>query len=303
MSIIAKIFRIKAAFSDAKRDYGLKTPKDILRNDDIPYVEDGDPMHKLDLYRPRMKEGLLPTIVIVHGGGYVYGTKEIYQYYGMHLAMQGFAVVNYNYRLAPKHKHPSILEDTNRVMEWLVANANDFRLDLTHVFLVGDSAGAQIASQYACIWSNPDYAKRFSFVVPQMTIKAIALNCGLYEPIRMIQKKNFPIDRLLLDYFGKGWGNLTNEMDVLNHMRPQFPPTILACSVNDSITPQTTPLLERLNKLNIDHTYELYGQQNKKTQHVFQVDIRNEDGICCNQSQTDFFKSRIHSGKHNNNDE
>ena len=48
-----------------------------------------------------------PVIVSFHGGGWVYGDKNVYQFYCMELAKRGFAVVNYSYNqrgllLAPR---------------------------------------------------------------------------------------------------------------------------------------------------------------------------------------------------------
>ena len=55
----------------------------------------------LDVYRPKLNiKGKLPVIMSVHGGGWVYGDKDVYQWYCMNLAQRGFAVVNYSYRLA-----------------------------------------------------------------------------------------------------------------------------------------------------------------------------------------------------------
>lgn len=71
------------AIDDAKRDEGLTTPDDIKRFDNIRYG-----LHErkiLDVYRPKGQEGRLPVIVSVHGGGWVYGNKEIMQFYCMSL--------------------------------------------------------------------------------------------------------------------------------------------------------------------------------------------------------------------------
>lgn len=80
---------------------------------------------------------MLPVIVSVHGGGWGYGDKERYQYYCMSLAQQGFAVVNFSYRLASKYKFPAPLEDTNRVFVWLLAHAVRYGFDTHNVFCVG----------------------------------------------------------------------------------------------------------------------------------------------------------------------
>ena len=135
----------------------------------------------LDVYFPEGTASALPTIVSIHGGGYVYGSKEIYRRYGMDMARRGFAFVNFNYRLAPKWKFPTPLVDTNAVMQWIVKNAHRYHLDPERIFLVGDSAGAQLASQYAAMWANPGYAAAFAMKLPRITIRALGLNCGMYD--------------------------------------------------------------------------------------------------------------------------
>ena len=100
----AKSDAVRKSFKefDDVRDAGLTTPEDIVRFDDICYGEDIN-WQKLDVYRPKSAVGqVLPVSVSIHGGGWVYGDKERYQYYCMSLAQHGFAVVNYTYRLAPE---------------------------------------------------------------------------------------------------------------------------------------------------------------------------------------------------------
>jgi len=89
------------AKGDAERDAGLTVPEGLVRHLDIPYGE--DPMQKLDVYYPEGTEKALPTIISIHGGGWFYGSKELYAHYCTRLAKRGFTVVNFNYRLAPEH--------------------------------------------------------------------------------------------------------------------------------------------------------------------------------------------------------
>ena len=71
---VAKI-RHDWGLSDAKRDETKKTPENIQRFDNILYGEDKT-WQILDVYKPKSAEVKLPVIVNVHGGGWVYGTKE-----------------------------------------------------------------------------------------------------------------------------------------------------------------------------------------------------------------------------------
>lgn len=175
---ISDIIRAEFAEGDNKRDAGLKTPENIVRYDDIIYGTESK-WQKLDVYRQKDATGKLPVIVSVHGGGWVYGDKERYQFYCMDLAERGFAVVNFSYRLAPEYKFPASLEDTNSVFTWVLENAETYRLDTEKLFAVGDSAGAHILSLYLDICTNPDYAGNYKFHTPEAPqIRAVALNCG-----------------------------------------------------------------------------------------------------------------------------
>ena len=180
MSLQGLMFRIRASKSDRVRDAAIPLPEGIVQCRNISYGSHGEE-NLLDVYYPDNASAPLPTIVSIHGGGYVYGNKEIYRRYGMDLAKRGFAVVNFNYRLAPKWKFPTPLADANAVLHWVVQNAVRYHLDPSRIFLVGDSAGAQLASQYAAIHTNPEYAALFRLKLPKVRIRALGLNCGMYD--------------------------------------------------------------------------------------------------------------------------
>ena len=108
MKLTDKIKRVVAEYrsgckkSDDSRDSDL--PHDIPeveRIDNLPYGPD-EKWHTLDVYLPKKTDKPFPVIINIHGGGWIYGTKETYQYYGMSLAKRGFAFINPNYRLAPE---------------------------------------------------------------------------------------------------------------------------------------------------------------------------------------------------------
>ena len=132
-TIVRKAF----AAGNMVRDAGLKTPEDVQRFDDIVYGEEDKVWQSLDVYRPKATniEEKLPVIVSVHGGGWVYGDKKLYQFYCLSLAQRGFAVVNFSYRLAPESKFPASIIDTNLVFGWILDPAvSGFQIYL-HKFL------------------------------------------------------------------------------------------------------------------------------------------------------------------------
>lgn len=111
---LAKQTRIEIKASDDQRDAGLPlTIPEVERFDNIAYGP-ANPGHLLDIYLPKQRTNLVPIIINIHGGGWFYGTKETYQFYGMSLAKQGFGVVNFNYRLPPEAEFPDELADVDR---------------------------------------------------------------------------------------------------------------------------------------------------------------------------------------------
>ena len=298
MSLTSAILNVLFRKGDAKRDKGLITPENIERYENLDYYGDKTKNHLLDVYYPNSNKKSLPVIISVHGGGWVYGSKEAYQFYCMNLANYGFTVVNFNYRLAPKYKFPASLEDVNAVFHWVEKNSEKFQFDLNNLFVVGDSAGAQIAGQYAAITTNPKYAKMFDFKTPDIRIKAIGLNCGMYDPLDRVRNEgnkliNKFLKKLLIDYLGKEIYKYEKEMDFQSNITPTYPPSFVVCSVNDLLVGCKPVLLDKLKHAGITCIYKEYGHSDRSINHVFHLNIRKDEAIKLNNEQIGFFHRYI----------
>ncbi|MDK2807896.1 MAG: hypothetical protein PWP24_630 [Clostridiales bacterium] len=292
MSKASETLRKEFGEGDAKRDEGLTTPEDIKRFDNIQYGD--DPVwNLLDVYRPKKESGMLPVIVIVHGGGWVYGNKEVYQFYGMSLAQRNFAVVNFTYRLAPESKFPAPLADTNQVMEWMYENKELYQFDMEHVFMVGDSAGAHLLGLYTAICTDGNYASNFSFHVPNGFVPtAIALNCGAFEiygePIIGSEQ-----DVELMNDFLPNKGSMEERalINVTDHINSNFPPVYLMTAIGDFLKEQASKMEEKLKEYTIPYVYKIYGDNSNPLYHVFHVTMQEPLGQICNEEECDFFKT------------
>lgn len=271
--------RMLYAASDARRDQGLTTPADIERIDDIPYGE--NELQVFDVYFPKGTDKPLPTIVSVHGGGYTYGTKEVYQYYCMDLAQRGFTVVNFSYRLAPEFKYPAPLEDTNALLARIMESAETFHIDRNNVFFIGDSAGAHLAAQYLTAFTNPEYASLLGLSVPSFTVRACALNCGIYRAADIKDGMGF--------YLGKN----ETTLDFLPYLSASFPPVFLMSSTGDMCLPFVYPMEDSLMKAGIETEVHIYGDESIKPSHVFHIDIRFDVSRICSDEECGFFRSRV----------
>lgn len=290
MSVTALIFQLTAAQSDKKRDAAIPLPEGITQCRNIsygPYQKDS----LLDVYYPDGTDQPLPTIVSIHGGGYVYGTKEIYRRYGMDMARRGFAFVNFNYRLAPKWKFPTPLFDINAVLEWVSLNHHRYHLDPDRIFLVGDSAGAQLASQYAALFTNPAYAEQFNMLLPRITIRALGLNCGMYD----LQNFHMPIFRgLSRDYLGKADPRMDPRLDVLGAVTDRYPPAFISTACHDFLRQYAKPMHDYLTEKGVPSCWKCYGTEEDKTiAHVFHINIPTPEARQCNDDTAAFFREYL----------
>lgn len=287
MSFQSFMFNFNASRSDRKRDSLIPLPLGITECRNISYGSHGK-WNLLDVYYPSGTREPLPTIVSIHGGGYVYGSKEIYRRYGMDMARRGFAFVNFNYRLAPKWKFPTPLWDTNSVLEWVCRNAARYHLDPNRIILVGDSAGAQLASQYAAMAANPDYAALFHMTVPEITIRALGLNCGMYD---MAQRGAQPRKGIQLDYLGKDFPADDPRLQVLEAIGENYPPAYITTACHDFLRPCAEPMYEFLTAKGIRAAWKCYGtEEDESIGHVFHVNIPLPEAIRCNDDAAAFFR-------------
>ncbi len=291
MSKVSEEMRKEFGENDALRDKGLTTPEDIQRFNDIPYGK--DPLWEcLDLYRLKEKSGRLPVIMIVHGGGWVYGTKETYQFYGMNLAQRGFAVVNATYRLAPEAKFPAQLEDICLTAEWIQKNAEQYGLDTDNVFAVGDSAGGHLLGLFCSLLTDADYASHFTFKVPEgFRLKAVGMNCGAYKMFGMDETTGIDKDRELMEDLLPEHGSSAEQalMNVTDHVNADFPPAFIMSCKGDFLLKQLPLLKQAYDLAGAESETVVYGTDEEPLYHVFHVNIREAQAKICNDDECAFF--------------
>ena len=277
--------------ADAKRDSGLTIPEDIEYIRDLPYGEENR-FHSLDVCYPKEVNPIekIPVIVSVHGGGYVYGSKKVYQFYCADLAKRGFAVVNFNYRLAPYYHFPDPILDIDDVLKWVYDNSKIYPFDTENVFLLGDSAGAQLACQYGVIYTNEEYRKLFDLSLPHLTIRALGLNCGMYDLYKSAKKGGKR--GCFKDYFGgeplKQYGE---KLKVLEYLTKDFPPSYILSAKGDYMRVFAEPMAAFLDEKGVENDKKIYGD--RKTGHVFHVNVRSDIGREANDDEIAFFKKYL----------
>ena len=256
---------------DDKRLAQQTEPEGIARVYDLPYIDDGDRYHMLDVYYPEAHEGKLPVIIDVHGGGWMYGDKELNRMYCLHLSKRGYVVFNMSYRLAPGVTVGEQLQDVMAAIAWIKAHLSDYPCREDQVLLTGDSAGGQLAAYTAALLSSK--ALRDVFETADCEWKLTAL--GLTSPVAYMNVGGY-----MSVYTTRLWGKDYKNRPTASFMNfdsllpyATLPPTFLVTSSGDFLAlQQTRKLTEDLKAFGIPATLMDFPPfEGKDLPHVFSV--------------------------------
>lgn len=114
----------------------------------------------------RTDGSLLPLVVVVHGGGWEGGHTRESLGFLRGLARDGCFVASVSYRLAPGACWPAQRDDVLAGLRAVLARAEELGIDRSRVFLLGASAGGQIASAAACSGEAPPLAGCIALYAP-----------------------------------------------------------------------------------------------------------------------------------------
>jgi len=181
----------------------------------------------LDLYLPHGAR-TPPLAVYIHGGAWVSGDKSGYERLGTAFARCGIAAAVLNYRLAPTVRVWQQLDDVAGALRWLTERARSSGYDARRTFLIGHSAGAQLAV-YAVVSGKLARGSIAGIVA----IGSVGINPSsdvteLDERYRDIYEPAFGADR-------GAW----SAFDVQPLLRGDEPPVLVIHGADDCMAPET----------------------------------------------------------------
>jgi arylformamidase len=125
------------------------TDTQVAHRWDVFYTDAHDTLQSVDVYWNELSTGA-DVLLFAHGGGWLRGDKSTYRPVAESLASRGMTVVLVNYRLAPRWKFPSPVEDVAAAIAWARASAESCHGDPSRLFLMGHSAGAHLITLAVC---------------------------------------------------------------------------------------------------------------------------------------------------------
>lgn len=136
----------------------------------------------MDIHLPE-GEGPFPVIVLVHGGGFMFGDQNmaVIQPVIAEGIAQGYAVASVDYRKSGEAVFPGALSDVKAAVRFLKANAEEYGIDPEKMILWGESAGAYLSLMTAL---TPDVAELNGDMTENLTeSSAVPVLVDLYGPV------------------------------------------------------------------------------------------------------------------------
>jgi len=153
---------------------------EVERVRDLVYTRVGERAIRLDVYRHRDHPTRCPTLLQIHGGAWILGSKNEQGIPLMlHLAARGWVCVSANYRLSPRATFPDPLLDLKQAIRWIRTHGPEYGADPGFLVVTGGSAGGHLAALVALTANAPEYQPGFEEV--DTSVGACVAFYGVYD--------------------------------------------------------------------------------------------------------------------------
>lgn len=249
VTIIAHMFSKGDQASDAA--LAKYVPAGIVTRARLPYGSGPD--DTFDVNYPEGTKGPRPTIVWVHGGGWIGGSTIGIANYLKILAGHGYTAVGVEYSTGYGATYPKPVEQVNAALGYLVRHAADLHINPSTIILAGDSAGAQIAGQIALVTTDPAYSRAVG-IAPTLKpnqLSAMLLLSGAYDLDAVDYHGDYAWFLKTVLWAYSGVNNFLADdrfrlMSITPHVTAAFPPSFISSGNGDPLAPQAVALAKKL---------------------------------------------------------
>ncbi len=163
-----------------RRRKPLRWPIERVRN--INFAGSDHPEQHVDIYYPTDREGPLPVVLYIHGGGFGTGSTNTHWLVACEYARLGHIVVNVSYRRTPHVRYPDPLRDVMAAAIWTRDNVERFGGDPARLVFAGESAGGNLSLALTCAscYELPEMWARSYFSEGIVPIAAMPA-CGILQ--------------------------------------------------------------------------------------------------------------------------
>ncbi len=172
----------------------------VTKERNITYGEVGGEKLLLDAFYPQPKKpALRPAVIWVHGGGWSAGNKDAFAKGARALAQQGYVCFSINYRLVSNGRNcwPAQLDDVQRAVRWVRANAERFGIDPKRIGAIGHSAGGHLVT---CLGTRETRDNSDAALAPYSS--RVACVVDMSGPVDLVNQENPSVNQVVYNLLG-----------------------------------------------------------------------------------------------------
>lgn len=267
---LIKFFQVIGEFLARLLLFNRNLPGGYKKNVDILYSKKG----KMDIFRPEKSNGKIPVIIYLHGGGWITGSKKTSARQCIVFAIEGFLVLNVDYRLGPRYNHPAQIEDIANVLKWLSKHGETYDADMDKIFFAGGSAGAHLSCLAVCVATNDNLRRKVGvdFPIKGSQIAGSLLFYGGYNMETIIDTGFFMIKTMVKSFTGVkkiSEYKLKDQISPVHHITENFPPAFITVGERDHLYSQSLELIDVLELKERPYEKLLFDKNIKNANHAF----------------------------------
>lgn len=213
---------------------------------------------QIDIFEPSNRNSeLLPPVVLIHGGGWRSGSKELEWNMAQAIAENGFICATVEYRLSPEALYPAAVHDIKTAIRWLKENSKKFNLDKNKIAVYGTSAGGQLAALVGTTFGMEKFEGENSNLNYSSDVHAIIDVDGILDFTHPAEsnKDSDPLKpsagKAWFGYSYKEKPELWMEASPFNYVTEKTPPILFINSSQDRFHAGRDYMIEKMNIYNI----------------------------------------------------
>ena len=274
-----------AVQSETMLDNGIRLVNNVCYDTEYPNGY-------LDIYYSAQHSSKTPpTLLVIHGGGYIWGDKssgdpnagelDMEDTFLMKAVNAGYNVVSLNYCLAPEYLYPDSIIQLNNGLAYLKSHAAELGLNMEQVFLNGGSAGGNLAGVLANLQTNPDYAQKMQ-ITPALdaeNIRGILFESSLFDNSQYGVTHDVGMDYLFYQ-LGRVYLQLNDlqhdttgkvaASNVIDNVTTNFPPCVISDGNSGTFYEQAFAMNARLVELGVECKFIYYPKTVARLGHGYE---------------------------------
>lgn len=203
---------------------------------DVIYAGANNTPLKLDIWYPRDNPNPTPTLVFIHGGGWIFGSKEGAVYQLLPFLEKGWRVVNVEYRMAGNSLAPGAVEDTRCALRWIHRNAKQWNFDTSKIVLTGQSAGGHLSLITAMLPKGTPLDNR-CYGDEDLRVAAVINWYGITDVNDLIQGANLKNYAVMWMGSQRDAPEIARTVSPLSYVRAGLPPVLTIHGDKDDVVP------------------------------------------------------------------